>query len=144
VTEDFLEWVCTRLAAEGKKALLLVWDNASWHVSQRVRSWIKAHNRRIKQEGGVRIIACYLPIKSPWLNAIEPCWVHGKRAILEPDRKLTAAEVRERVCQHFECEHFDPLRGLKAKSYPVSCRFQTRSPRSFSDAALPGDDPRPH
>jgi transposase len=109
VTEDFLEWVCTRLAAEGKKALLLVWDNASWHVSQRVRAWIKAHNRRVKQEGGVRILACYLPIKSPWLNAIEPCWVHGKRAILEPDRKLTAAEVRERVCQHFECEHFDHL-----------------------------------
>jgi hypothetical protein len=41
VTEDYLAWVCERLAAEGKKALLLVWDNASWHVSQRVRSWIK-------------------------------------------------------------------------------------------------------
>jgi transposase len=109
VTEDFLGWVCQRLADEGKRALLLVWDNASWHVSQRVRAWIKTHNRRVKREGGVRIIVCYLPIKSPWLNAIEPCWVHGKRAILEPDRKLTAGEVRERVCEHFECEHFDHL-----------------------------------
>ncbi len=89
VTEDFLAWVCDRLAAEGKRALLLIWDNASWHVSQRVRSWIKAHNRRAKAAGGVRIIACYLPIKAPWLNAIEPKWVHGKRAIIEPDRKLT-------------------------------------------------------
>jgi hypothetical protein len=57
----------------------------------------------------VRIIACYLPIKSPWLNPIQPCWVHGERAILEPARKLTASEVRERVCQHFDCEHFDHL-----------------------------------
>jgi transposase len=109
VTEDFLQWVCTRLAAEGKTALLLIWDNASWHISQRVRSWIKGHNRCVKCEGGVRIIVCYLPIKSPWLNPIEPCWVHGKRAILEPDRKLTAAEVKDRVCEHFECERFDPL-----------------------------------
>lgn len=109
VTEDFLEWACTRLAAEGKTALLLVWDNASWHVSRRVRSWIKAHNVRARREGGVRLLACQLPIKAPWLNPIEPCWVHGKRAILEPDRKLTAAEVKERVCQHFECERCDPL-----------------------------------
>jgi len=41
VTEDFLAWVCARLGAEGKTALLLVWDNASWHISQRVRAWIK-------------------------------------------------------------------------------------------------------
>jgi hypothetical protein len=52
VTEDFLAWACQRLAAEGKKALLLIWDNASWHVSRRVRGWIKGHNRRAKAEGG--------------------------------------------------------------------------------------------
>ena len=89
--------------------MLLVWDNASWHVSQRVRSWIKAHNRRVKRAGGVRIVACYLPIKAPWLNPIEPCWIHGKRAILETDRKLTAREVQKRVFEHFECKHVEPL-----------------------------------
>src|SRR6266581_898062 len=31
VTVAFLEWCAKELAAEGKKALLLVWDNASWH-----------------------------------------------------------------------------------------------------------------
>jgi hypothetical protein len=31
VTEDFLAWTCERLAAEGRQALLLVWDNAAWH-----------------------------------------------------------------------------------------------------------------
>jgi transposase len=109
VTEDYLAWLCARLGAEGKTALLLVWDNASWHVSQRVRSWIKAHNRRAKAEGGVRIIACPLPIKAPWLNPIEPKWVHGKRAIVEPERRLTAHEVKDRVCQYYGCEQVEPL-----------------------------------
>jgi hypothetical protein len=27
---------------------------------------------------------CRLPVKSPWLNPIEPRWLHGKRAIVEP------------------------------------------------------------
>lgn len=107
VTEDFLAWACERLAAEGKRALLLIWDNASWHVSGRVRSWIKAHNRRAKAEGGVRIVACWLPVKAPWLNAIEPKWAHGKRAVVEPERKLTASEVVERVCGYYDCEPAD-------------------------------------
>jgi hypothetical protein len=109
VTEDFLAWASERLAAEGKRALLLVWDNASWHVSGRVRSWIKAHNRRAKAEGGVRIVACGLPVKAPWLNAIEPKWVHGKRAIVEPDRKLSGQEVIKRVCDYYGCERLDPI-----------------------------------
>ncbi len=45
VTEDYLGWACQRLAGEGKKVLVLVWDNASWHVSRRVRAWIRTHNR---------------------------------------------------------------------------------------------------
>jgi hypothetical protein len=109
VTEEFLAWACDRLAAEGKRALLLIWDNAAWHVSARVRSWIKVHNRRAKAEGGVRIVACYLPVKAPWLNAIEPKWVHGKRAILEPDRKLSGDEVIQRVCRYYGCEQLERL-----------------------------------
>ena len=109
VTEDFLAWVCVRLHAEGKRALLLVWDNASWHVSQRVRAWIQAHNRQAKRDGGVRLVACYLPVKSPWLNAIEPKWVHGKKAIAEPERKLTAQEVKDRVYHYYGCKQVEPL-----------------------------------
>lgn len=109
VTEDFLEWVCGQLAAEGKRALLLVWDNASWHVSGRVRAWIKQHNRRVRREGGVRIVACFLPIKSPWLNPIEPKWAHGKKAIVEPERLLSADEVVTRVCDYYRCEQLQPL-----------------------------------
>jgi transposase len=109
VTEDFLAWVCQRLAQEGKRALLLIWDNAPWHGSRRVRAWIEAHNRQAKQHGGVRIVACYLPSKSPWLNRIEPKWVHGKKAIIEPERRLSAAEVKERVCRYYGCKQEAPL-----------------------------------
>lgn len=103
-TTEFLDWCCTRLAAEGKTALLLVWDNASWHVSAAVRGWIRAHNRAVKQgEAQVRIISCFLPVKSPWLNAIEPHWVHAKRKVSQPDRLLGARELEERVCASFDC-----------------------------------------
>jgi len=103
-TEDFLGWVCRDLAAEGKKVLALVWDNAAWHVSRRVRRWIEAHNRRIRRvKAGCRIRVCGLPVKAPWLNPIEPKWVHGKRAIVEPGRKLSADEVRQRACDHYRC-----------------------------------------
>jgi len=113
VTEDYLGWVCQQLASEGKKALLLVWDNASWHTSVRVRHWIKAHNRRVRQEGAVRIVVCGLPVKAPWLNRIEPQWVHGKKAITEPERLLSAAEVETRVCEYYGCEQDEHLIQIK-------------------------------
>jgi hypothetical protein len=91
LTEQFLGWRCDQLQEAGVRVWVLIWDNASWHVSKRVRAWIRAHNRQVKQHGqGVRILPCYLPVKSPWLNPIEPKWVHGKRAIVEPARLLSA------------------------------------------------------
>jgi hypothetical protein len=109
VTTAFLAWVCERLAREHKRVLVLIWDNASWHLSQAVRHWIRAHNQQAKQAGGIRLLVCRLPVKSPWLNPIEPRWVHSKRAIVEPARLLTAAEVISRVCDYFEAEHLEPL-----------------------------------
>ena len=50
-------------------------------------------------------MANYLPIKSPWLNPIQPEWVHGKRRIIEPARLLSAHELIERVCAAFDCPH---------------------------------------
>jgi DDE superfamily endonuclease len=73
ITIAFLEWACRKLGVLGKKALLLVWDNASWHGSHQVGAWLKGHNRQAKKEGkGVRILPCPLPTRSPWLNPMEP------------------------------------------------------------------------
>ncbi len=106
VTTQYLAWCCDKLAQLGKKVLLMIWDNASWHVSQEVRQWIRAHNHAVRRQSqGVRIVACYLPTKSPWLNRIEPHWMHGKRKVVEPARLLTAQELADRVCAHFGCDH---------------------------------------
>ena len=110
VTTQFLAWSCERLAAAGTPVLVLVWDNASWHVSQEVRTWIRGHNRQVKAAGcGVRILVCYLPTKSPWLNPIEPKWVHGKRRVVEPNGLLTAHALAERVCAAYGCPHDEHL-----------------------------------
>jgi transposase len=106
ITTQYLGGCCAKLEAAGKEALLLIWDNASWHVGQQVRTWIREHNRQVKRSGrGVRILTCYLPLKSPWLNPIEAKWVHGKRRVVEPARLLPAADLVERVCAAFGCAH---------------------------------------
>lgn len=104
VTLSFLDWCCQKLADQGRTALLLVWDNAGWHISHAVRQWIQAHNRDVKhRRTGVRILSCYLPTRSPWLNPIEPKWIHTQRKIVEPTRLLTAREFEERVCEALHC-----------------------------------------
>jgi transposase len=104
LTIDFLTWCLARAQERGKRAVLVVWDNASWHDSQVVRQWVRQHNRRVKQAGhGVRLITCYLPTKSPWLNPIEPKWLHGKKRVAEPARLLSASELEDRVCAAFGC-----------------------------------------
>ena len=106
VTIDFLNWSCQALARQRVRVLALIWDHASWQVSQVVRAWIRTHNQQVKRQGkGVRILVCYLPSKSPWLNPIEPKWLHAKRAIVEPARVLSALEVADRVCARFGCTH---------------------------------------
>jgi transposase len=105
VTTTFLAWCCERLASQGVTAWVLIWDNASWHKSQAVRVWIRTHNRGVKATGhGVRIVAFRLPSKSPWLNPIEPKWVHGKRAVAEADRLLSADELEARVYAYYGCQ----------------------------------------
>lgn len=71
-----------------------------------MKTWLREHNQTVLQEAqtgkaGVRIIPCWLPTKSPWLNRIESKWVHGKRAIVEPARLLTAQGLKRRVGDSF-------------------------------------------
>ena len=110
ITCAFLAWAAEHLAAEGVRVLALIWDNASWHISREVRAWIRRHNREVKRTGrGCRLLIGRLPSKSPWLNAIEPKWVHGKRAVVEPERKLAAAELRQRLCAYYRAPLLQPL-----------------------------------
>ena len=94
MTCAFLAWAAERLAAEGIQVLALIWD----------------HNRQVKAAGvGCRLLVCRLPSRSPWLNPIEPRWAHGKRAVVEPERKLTGEELKQRLCRHYRCPLLPPL-----------------------------------
>ena len=86
-----------------------VWCGTMPRAREPCRAWLKAHKRRVKREGGCRVVVCPLPSKSPWLNRIEPTWVHGKRAIVEPERQLRVAELQHRICAYYECELLEPI-----------------------------------
>ncbi len=102
-TIDFMKWTLEKTAEKNIRVLLMFWDHATWHKSQKVRSWLHQHNQRVKRTGeGTRLLAVLLPKKSPWLNPIEARWVHAKRKVLEPERKLSAKELSERVCAVFK------------------------------------------
>ena len=118
VTIDFLTWCAQQALGQGKRAVLLIWDNASWHDSQSVRTWLRQHNRAVKQSGhGVRLLVCYLPTKSPWLNPIEPKWLAGKKRVAEPARLLSAAELEDRVCAAFGCAREPHLIQLRTDTH---------------------------
>ena len=75
VTVDYLTWLCAQLAREGKKALLLVWDNASWHISQLVRQWLRTHN----------------PGQAWWWRADRGVPLAEQESVAEPDRAALGA-----------------------------------------------------
>ena len=63
LTNQFLGWLAARLANEGKQALLVVWDNASWHVRRAMRTWMKTPNQRLKHAWGCRMGMCQFPAR---------------------------------------------------------------------------------
>lgn len=103
LTIQYLEWLLEKTQLADKQVLVMVWDHATWHKSMAVRRWIREHNRAVKKNGqGIRLLPFLLPKKSPWLNPIEPMWIHAKRKVVEPDKKLTAVELVRRVSAVFK------------------------------------------
>jgi len=62
------EWI--REYAE-HRALVIMWDKASWHTSGKVRGYIRRWNRYAKLHGKVRVLIHTFPTKAPWLNPME-------------------------------------------------------------------------
>ena len=99
----FLETLLTVATDRCKRVLVVIWDRATWHKSQMVKQWVKKHNHHVKREGqGVRLLLYLLPSKSPWLNPMEPIWLHTKRKVVEPDGDLSVKVLKERLCAHFQ------------------------------------------
>lgn len=92
--------------AEGKSVLVIIWDNATWHKSRQLRTWIHTYNQAAKVHHEPRLLTHCLPIKSPWLNSIEPRWIHAKRKVCQPDGQLTPTVLRARLSAHFHTQPF--------------------------------------
>jgi transposase len=136
ITTQFLSWCCHRLKQRSKEALLLIWDNASWHKSHERSEAGSAPTTAVSAVSGhgIRIVPCLLPTKSPWLNAIEPQWIHSKRKLVEPERLLGAYELAERVCTRVL--NFGELRQREVRRIPL-LRGWVNNPWSTAAAGLP-------
>lgn len=102
----FLRGLLLIARREQKRVLVVIWDNASWHISRDMRGWIRTYNQSAKGEGGPRLLTLRLPTKSPWLNPIEPHWLHAKRAVSEPDGYLTVHTLQHRIHAYFDAPSF--------------------------------------
>ena len=136
ITTRFLSWCYQKLEAAGKKVWVLIWDNASWHISHEVRQWIDERNRALKKSRGegLRTISCLLPKKSPGLNPIEPKWVHGKRRVVEAEGLLGAYELADRVCVQPSIVRITNI-CLSSKMSPDHALGPRRRSRSWSGAS---------
>ncbi len=88
------------------RVVVMIWDQATWHKSKRLRQWIRSYNLEAKKIAQPRLLTFLLPRKSPWLNPIEPRWVHAKRKTCQPDGDLTAYELKQRLAAHFDTDPF--------------------------------------
>lgn len=101
-TIEFLERLLAFAADKAKRVLAIIWDRASWHKSRDLFIWIRQHNRKVKEKGGVRLLTSLLPSKSPWLNPVEPLWMHAKRNVASPDEVLSVDELKARILPLFD------------------------------------------
>jgi transposase len=87
-----LESLLAQAQAAGKRVLVVIWDNASWHTAKALRRWYCRYNQTAKREGRVRLLLVGLPGRSPWLNPLEPIFgqakrhIVGRRAVPQPSR----------------------------------------------------------
>ncbi len=87
-----LETLLAQAQAAGKRVLVVIWDNASWHTAQALRRWYYRYNQSAKRTGQVRLLLVALPSRSPWLNPLEPVFGQAKRHIV--GRRMVAPPGR--------------------------------------------------
>ena len=100
-TVQFLEALMAHCTQTGLRFIVLIWDKASWHTSKRTRGWIRAYNRRAKEEARTRLIVCQLPTRSPWLMPLEPIFGWTKHQVLGGRLFQTVAQLQAAVERYF-------------------------------------------
>ena len=97
----YLEALMAHWTKKGKRFIVLFWDRAPWHTSKRVRRWIRAYNRRAKEQGLTRLIPFWLPSRSPWLMPLEAVFGAVKHRVLGDRTFDSLAELRLAVERAF-------------------------------------------
>jgi len=100
-TVQFLEALMAHCTQNGLRFIVLIWDKASWHTSKRTQGWIRAYNRRAKEENLTRLIVCQLPTRSPWLMPLEPIFGWTKHQVLGGRLFETVAQLQAAVERYF-------------------------------------------
>lgn len=100
-TVQFLEALMVHCTQKGLRFIVLIWDKAPWHTSKRTRGWIRAYNRRAKEEARTRLIVCQLPTRSPWLMPLEPIFGWTKHQVLGGRLFQTVAQLQAAVERYF-------------------------------------------
>lgn len=90
-TWQHLKGTIRRYAAQGTRFLVLFWDNAPWHLAQRLDQLLARYNRHAKRRGRLRVLLFALPIKAPWLMPLEAVFGQTKRAVGPHDRESLPA-----------------------------------------------------
>lgn len=81
----------------GKRYLVLIWDNASWHKSRKVQNWVDTHNASAREQGLPKLYAVPLPTYSPWLNPTEAVINQNKRRTLFGHNRPDPSQLRRAV-----------------------------------------------
>lgn len=97
-----LEALLQEFQAEGKRVLVVLWDNASWHTAQALRHWYHCYNQQAKREGCIRLLLVPLPSRSPWLNAIEAVFGQAKRHIVGNRKVRPPSRLKQKTERYYQ------------------------------------------
>jgi transposase len=97
-----LEVLLAQYQAAGKRVLVVIWDNASWHKAKALRRWYCHYNQSAKREGLIRLLMVYLPSRSPWLNPLEPVFGQTKRRVVGRRAVPQPGKLKRKVERHFK------------------------------------------
>ena len=100
-TWQHLKGVIRRYAGQGVRALVILWDNAPWHVAAWLHRLLTRYNRWAKRHGRLRVLLFALPRKAPWLMPLEAVFRQTKRAV-GPQPHASLAALRGAVDRRLE------------------------------------------
>ncbi len=80
-TWQHLQGVIEAYRQRGVRYLVVFWDHGPWHMAASVRRQVAEHNSAARQDGGVRVLLYYLPVRAPWLMPLESVFGQTKRAV---------------------------------------------------------------